>query len=63
MQFRQMNCFIWERDADFYDSIIEYHINNPQDGLLLYKRSDDCDSEVEIEYILKDGDGDSYSEL
>lgn len=41
---------MWERDAEFYDD------SNPQAGLLVYKRSDDCDSEVEIECILNPGD-------
>jgi hypothetical protein len=44
---------LWERGLDFYDSIIEYYENNPHEGLVVYNSTDDCNSEVGIEYSHK----------
>ena len=44
---------LWEKDSDFYESSIEYYENNPQGGLVIYKRTGDCESEVEMEHGTK----------
>ena len=41
---------LWERNSYFDQRIVEYYENNSQEVLVIFKRTDDCDSEVEMEY-------------